>query len=260
MKFVALLLILTLDSAWGNPTVAPGIDIYISFERLAVVVGPSAAEFRGTFKFKTKGHKSYATQTVAVRLPIWFPIDSKDDSRVAGFWAVFDQSHHSLSSSKETQMLKEVLDLKVEIAGRAVQPTLLLISGRQGKSTEFPESRQVLGCRSLLFYFPARPEEIGGENPVTISYRQPLLEYKGGRYFVYIPIFDNLPAGISTANMDMYSLSLTACPTCDLKVKASTFITPLRAGDEITLAPQHLQPIRGLVQTRANESLHSTPR
>jgi hypothetical protein len=232
----------------------------MSFERLAVVVGPSAAEFSGTFKFKATGQKSYASETVAVVLPIWFPIDSNGDSEIAQFWSVFDQPHHSLSSSKERRMLKKVLHLKVEVAGRELQPTLLSISGRNGGSTGFAKSQEVLGCRSLLVYFSANPEEVGSENPVTISYRQPLLERNGERYFVYIPMFDNLPAGKTTANMDVYSLSVTAGPTCDLKVKTATFLSPLHAGEEITLAPEHLQPVRVLVRPRADESLHSTPR
>jgi hypothetical protein len=248
VRLAALFIIFTFVSASGNPRIPDPLDFYISFERLAVTIGTDAAEFTGTFKFETVGQKSYPTQTVGLELPIWFPVNTQDDPQMARFWSIFDQPYHTSFSSEEKQMLDEMLHLKVELAGKELPLALLTISGRGDTSRFIPKNWEVLGCRVLLFSFAVTPEVIGNGNQVTISHRQPLLRKNGERYFLYTPIFDHLPKSTSTANTDLYAVTLTAGPGCDVTVKTGAFTSHLNEGQTVTLSPQHLQFIRGTVR------------
>ena len=260
MRLPALWLICALASASGNPRVTPGVELYISYEKLAATIDSTNAELHGTFRFTTVGHKSYASQTVGIQLPIWFPADAQENSAIAAFWSVFDQAHHTHFSAKEKQTLDEILRLKVELSGKELRPELLMVSGRGDSGNFIPKNWEVLGCRVLLLWFATTPELIESGAKLTVSYQQPLLTYKGERYFVYIPIFEHLPNSISTSNTNLYSVNLTAGPNCDLAVTTAALTSPVGPGQQVTLSPQNLQLIRAVVRAQANDSLHSTPR
>jgi hypothetical protein len=262
--FVSLLIIFLWATAHANPVVpdAP-LDAFISSEKLAVTIEPAEASFNGTFTFKTAGHLSSIEQTVSVmrvQIPIWFPADPRQSSSIAAFWKAIDQTQYSyLIDSTSKNAIEQAVELKVVVDKRSLQATDLVISGRGGYGyTIIPKGWRESGYHVLLFTFMVSPRIIDNGAPVTISYRQPLLRSDRNSSFVYVPIFENLPKGVSLSETNRYSITLIAAPNCELAVTNGLFKTRVEPGRDVTLSPKHLQAIRVTVRPLADKSSEPT--
>jgi len=105
--------------------------------------------------------------------------------------------------------------------------------------------------------------------PLTVSYQHPLVHSGGEGRFFYIPNFDNLPPTISTTDTNRYSITIRATQDCTLTVTTGEklIIPPpklvksghltidqkitVQGGQSVTLAPQHLRPIRAVSKPAA---------
>jgi hypothetical protein len=251
MRHVSLLMIFIWATARANPSVPLADTVYMSSERLTVIIGPTEAEFRGTFTFRSAGPVSDDGEHASLAVPIWFPARAqKSNPSIAAFWSMFNSDYHSLVSTKEKEMVEKTLGLKAYIDKKEFRAENLFISGWPANHESVPKNWEQPGWKVLRFDFTVSPNVIEDATPVIISYRQPLIRDIGKWEFVYVPVFAHLPKGISTSNTNRYSITLTADPYCDLTVTNGEFNTVLLSGQRITLTPKDLQAIHATVLPR----------
>lgn len=256
MRSHFLLIIWFCVTARANPVAPdPPLNAFISSEKLAVTIGPAEAKFNGTFTFKTAGSVSnveYTMNAARLQIPIWFPSDVKQSSAIASFWKAIDQTQYSyLTDSTSKKAVEQAVGLKVVVGTQSLQASDLVISGRGGYGyTLIPKGWRESGYHVLLFTFEVSPRIIDSGTPITISYRQPLLNTVGRSSFFYIPIFEHLPKSISLSETNRYCITLAAAPNCDLVVTNGLFNARVEHGRDINLSPKHLQAIRVMVQSR----------
>jgi hypothetical protein len=263
LRFAIILAAFNCAAASANPVVPMpvvpmGPRIYIASEKLTAKIGPKEAEFDGVFTFKTSGHIAYLDEKVSIRLPIWFPIEFEErQAGVEPFWDTFCREAHDLNNSKEKDALERVLVLKASVGKEQLSPTHLLISPTNSSQLIRSEWAQ-RGCRVFLFWFPVRPSLIETGTPVRISYRQPLVRSGAEGSFFYLPMFENLPRGISTADTNRYSITLSADPDCVVVGSNGRASFEVKPGGSATLSLQHLQAIRATVKPfRRSARVHS---
>jgi len=93
------------------------------------------------------------------------------------------------------------------------------------------------------------------QKPLTITYRQPLLQAGGVGHFFYLPEFANLPKGASTADTNRYSITIAAKPGCSLVMSSGDQNLAIEAGQSVTLSPRHHQAIRAVSKSRPQKAL-----
>lgn len=248
----------------GNPIPGPlGAHYYISFERLEVTVSPTDAAFKGTFEFSSPDFKDAdkGTRETFMELPIWFPQQTSDDPSVNAFWRGFGTNMLNIVRPHNRDAFKKAVALKV-FFGRQAMPIngfAMLYQGGDRRPFEFFRFKeweifqeiQEPGFCCLLFHVDGLGESAQKHVPVTISYRQPLFKAgKMGRFF-YLPIFENLPKDVSTADTNCYSIKLTTAPGCSLAVTNGLQTFQIRAGSSVTLIPKDRQAIRATVVASA---------
>jgi hypothetical protein len=224
----------------GNPHFIG--DVYISSEHLAIKVSPEQAEFAGTFTFhiaESEGASQELLRRVYARifLPIW--LHQAPDQK----YSVLASGPRPQDASPGTTELAKTLGLKVMV-GTQNQEHVRFWEGLPlfvGEANPDPELRIV----SFEFFFP--PGIFTNDAPVTISYRQPCLRSNGHGNFFYMPIFESLPAHISTADTNRYAITIMAEKGCSSAVTNGGDVFTLRAGQSIVCSPKASQPIRGRV-------------
>ena len=115
-----------------------------------------------------------------------------------------------------------------------------------------PEWRQEPGFCCLTFDFYFQDDSALVQNPLTISWEQPLLQAKGEREFYYVPVFEGLPKGMPTTDKGRYSVAITADSCCSLTVTSAGEKATIEPGRSEVFSPRHHQAIRVMVTTRAN--------
>src|SRR5580700_10943835 len=129
MRLVLLLTAVISATASANPVAVPTGgpsffgDIYISSEKLAVIIGPGDAEFNGTFTFKSAKRVWGDIDYVTIAVPIWFPAEAQNgDPAISAFWAVFNDDYANLGSTTEGQTVKKILGLRAHLDDRELRP------------------------------------------------------------------------------------------------------------------------------------------
>lgn len=245
-------------SGFANPIVGPPVaPLYISSERLEVLISPKDAKFKGTFTFAAESMSDSERDMMDsfMELPIWFPQQSSNDQSVNVFWETFGTNLFNRIQPHNKGAFESAVALKVFFR-RHLMPVNVFVMLYQGgnqrpfKFLTFPEweifrERQESGFCCLLFNIGGFREIAQKHVPVTVSYRQPLFKTSNAsRHFFYLPIFANLPKNISTADTNRYCIILTAAPGCSLAVTNGLQSFIIKAGKSVILTPQDRQAIR----------------
>jgi hypothetical protein len=256
-----LLLCLTTNA---NPYAA--IPLYMESEHLGVMVTPTDARFTGSFTFHRAVTVASEQDTRAVfEIPIWFPEHNQKDKSVAAFWTVFAKDGSSTIPAKKViwikpediatmrNVLMKAIDLKVSVSGHEVPVTDFVAYSTNTIWRNFPQEMKEPGFCCLVFAFAVEPALIRNDAHLAITYRQPLsLEDNQSRLF-YVPVFENLPKEISTADTNRYAIVLTAGKGCLLTVTNGSESSVVQAGQSKTLSPLHRQAIRAVVASNQSK-------
>lgn len=255
-RVCAAVILLFVGAANGNPVPGPmGAHVYLSSEHLEVTVSRTDAVFKATFIFSAQDLKESDKdlQQTFMQLPIWFPQQKSDDSSVTGFWSAFGTNMLNVIRPKNKDAFEKAVALKV-FFGKQPMPVngfaMLYQDGdrqpfqffKQREWQPFLESPEPEFC-CLLFHIDGMDESVKSHVPAVVSYRQPLLENHGEGRFFYLPFFENMPEGLSTADTNRYSVILTASG-CSLTITAGQQGFKVADGHSVTLAPQDRQAIR----------------
>ncbi len=225
--------------------------IYIWQEHLAVTVSESNAVVKGTFQFRYNGAPQTFAKMVGVNffVPVWFPEQNANDSRVAGFWAAFKRDEINHITAANSSVFEDAVGLRVSIGESpqaiyqfGVLTTNVWKGWHTNKWRVFQEVQQP-GFSCLVFEFLRARDLLQKQLPVTITYRQPLLQSPGGGVLFYCPVFDHLPARVSTLNTNDYLIMIKAAAGCSLNGIMGTNSFTLNSGQSTTLSPQHHTPI-----------------
>ena len=245
----------------ANPLPLPlPAHVYISFEKLVAVISPTNATFTATFTFSAPGIEASGTdiQQSLLELPIWFPEQSGDDPSIAAFWNTFGTNMLNVIKPQKREAFEKAVGLRA-IVGTNDEPihafATLYQHGDQRPFKFFAQREWKVflespepGFSCLVFKIDALGEFVRNHTPVFISYRQPLAISEGKGRFFYLPIFENLPNGISTTDTNKYSITILATPDCSLTVTSGEQKFTVEAGKSITLSPKHRQAIRAIVK------------
>jgi hypothetical protein len=248
----------------ANPRVLNQSDlkkgIYIASEHLSVTVTSSNAQVRGTFTFSSGLPRKQLAKGLSVRLllPIWFPEKNTNDSSVAWFWNSFAKGTRNKITDRERRVLEDVLGLQIEIGQQVVSvEELAVLKAGSSKPTGNAEWGafqfiQEAGFCCLVFELTHSSDFVRSEIPLTISYHAPLSSDRADVAFVYTPVFDPIPKGISTMNTNRYAVTVGAGPDCSLTWSSGSKKETIDSGKCITFAPKGWQPFRVAVNSRAN--------
>lgn len=253
MRFFTLIVFLLCVTAKGNPRVAPpSLPIYLASEQLVVTISPVDARVEGTFRYQ---HPAYLKQSeksanVSLELPVWFPEQSEDPS-IEKFWKDFKEGYNRITVGKG-EVLDRVLSLRIFIGKDQIRVhDFEVLPKNDLKNRKIPQEFHEPGFRCLLFRFGDSVIRHG--SPVTISYRQPHSSSNGENRFFYLPAFDNLPKGISTADTNRYSVKFAVTAGCMLTFTNGEQKSMVEAGGSVMLSPIHHQAIRGIVRPQPNK-------
>jgi hypothetical protein len=263
MRLLLAITLLVAASAAANPFA--GIPTYMASERLEVSVSTADAKFVGHFLFRRAvAVASEQNSRVVFKIPIWFPEENPKDKSVAAFWEAFAKNtSHVIPTGRVTwarpevvadwrRTLKRSIDLKVMVGEREIPVTVFDIFTADTMRVGIPKAWREPGFCCVMFGFGIEPSLLRNEAQVTISYRQPLLRLNGQARSVYVPIFDNLPKGVSTADTNHYSITLMADKDCVLSVQNGEERSIVRAGRSVALEPSHHRAIRVAVEPWSN--------
>jgi hypothetical protein len=243
-------------SVWANPIVPPPpLGGYIESEKLVVTISSTDATFAASFTFRgdedTSKRRSNGHQAVGIDLPIWFPERSEGDASVEAFWKTFAKGRtYDLSTNAVARKLfHDTIALVILTVGADTDPApdlfKSLVVTSPDSSRQYRVSFQEPGFCCLVLPFSVSPDVIW-TTPVNISYRQPLAISNGEGRLFYLPVFKNLPKGISTSDTNRYAITIEATPDCSLTVSSGSRNTTVQSGQSVTLFPKHLQPIRAV--------------
>ena len=262
MRLLLATILLVAASAAANPFGA--IPTYMASERLGVSVSTADAKFVGHFLFRRAvAVASEQNSRVVFKIPIWFPEENPKDKSVAAFWEAFERNtSHVIPTDRVTwarpevvadwrRVLKRSIDLKVVVGEREIPVTVFDIFTADTPRVGIPKAWREPGFCCVMFGFGIEPSLLRNEAQVTISYRQPLLRGNGQARSVYVPIFENLPKGVSTADTNHYSITVTADKDCVLNVQNGEERSTVPAGRSVTLQPGHHRAIRVAVEPRS---------
>ena len=247
-------------TARANPVALalPAADrIYMSSEHLTASISSDVAELKGTFTFQYRqdvwspGKKSF----VMLEIPIWFPDSDPKDPTVAGFWKAFPRDQVTEVTPQTRAAFERAVGLRVSLGGESLPveqfSTLTSTNSRQRWAPR--EWHQEAGFCCLVFRFYFQDDSVLTQKPLSISYRQPLVHTDGAARFFYLPVFQNQPKIVSTADTNLYSITIAAQPGSSLTVSTGEKKSRVEAGQSITISPRHHQPIRATVATRPNK-------
>jgi hypothetical protein len=254
----------------ANPLGLPlGAHVYISSDRLTVKVSPTDATFTATFTFSAPDIETSGTdiQQDLLELPIWFPEQSVNDPSVAAFWKTFGTNILNVIKPQKKEAFEKAVGLRVFVGTNEVPVHAFATLYQNGDQRPFKffahrewkvflESPEP-GFSCLVFTIDALGEFVRNHAPVFISYRQPLAISEGKERFFYLPIFENLPKGISTTDTNKYSITILATPDCSLIGTNGEQTFTVEAGRSITLGPKHRQAIRAIVKPESNLALNA---
>ncbi|MDB6108310.1 MAG: hypothetical protein JWR69_60, partial [Pedosphaera sp.] len=220
MRLLLAMSLLIAASAAGNPFAA--IPTYMASEQLSVSIAKSEARFVGDFVFRRAVIvRTEQDSRVVFQIPIWFPEQNPDDKSVAAFWETFqkDTSHvvptervrwlRPEVAAEMRKTLKRAIDLKVVVGKQEVPVTQFSIFTANTKRVGIPQAWKESGFCCVIFSFGVEPSLIRDATRVTISYRQPYLRKDSEARLFYVPIFENLPRDISTADTNHYAITFT---------------------------------------------------
>jgi hypothetical protein len=257
MRLISVILLTFSDIALGNPRVVSAYrNAYLASERLDIEVRPAEARFTGEFHFRfTKPADRYnRTNSIAVcGVEVWLPNPPGPGPQEGDFWRFLNVSNPPVHvrpveiTPDGQKLLQKLLELKFTIAGREFPAVGIEISPKRDEFLDEP------GSCCMLVSFAAPADLLSGNEPVVISYRQPLHESEGVRRLYYVPEFFGIPSKYwtSTTNRAHYSITVKTSPECSLAGSNGSEVFVLEPQQSITLTPSHYQPIRAAVKLRA---------
>jgi hypothetical protein len=258
MRVTTLITVLFSMSLRANPVghVAPPNRVYLASEHLTVTISPADAELKGTFTFQYRQDGYSPTNRLAkLEFPVWFPERDTKDPTVAAFWKVFSRDQGYGEVGDQTRpVFDKALALRVFEGDEQGGRLFSILTSRSPRHVWVPQEwHREAGYCCLVFTFHVLPAKSGlTVAPLTVSYRQPHIQTSRGAKFFYLPVFQNLPKGLSTADTNRYSITLVAQPGCSMRVSNGHQEATVEAGQSITLSPRHHQPIRAMVTSKPN--------
>jgi hypothetical protein len=260
MRLPAIIHIILCTAAAANPL--PGLNeagalVYIASEHLSISISPERASLNGVFRFQSRGtvKEAYMNQPVLMDIPIWFPEQNPEGSNVTGFWKTIPKDEVVMFTPETRDAFEKGLVLRVFTGNQLLEIKRFTIltthNDRQRWAPRDWQQEPGFWCIVPRFLIPSCSALT--QKPMTISWRQPLLQVAGKREFFYLPVFENLPALTTTADTNRYSVTITAEPSCSVEVSNGNEKATVLPGQSRVFAPRHHQAIRAMVTTRANK-------
>jgi hypothetical protein len=263
MRIATFIAFLFCATARANPlpvAFPAEVLVYMSSERLTASISPDEAELKGTFTFSNQLAVAQAA-SIILEIPIWFPEIDPKDSSVADFWKSFRKDELTSVTPQIKVALEKSVGLHVSLGGEPLAAyRLTALTSTNSRQRWAPrEWQQETGFCCLVFEFYFDHAAALTQKPLTISYRQPLLQVKGAGEFFYLPVLQNLPKSLSTTDTNRYTITIIAEPRCSLVVSNGGQKTLVEAGHSITLSPRHHQAIRAIATTQPRTTLEPRP-
>ena len=252
-------------TALANPVAPPEFKTYLDSEKLVATISPTDATFVATFMFRSDEDISRMSrersENVTVNLTIWLPEDGVDDPLPRRFPPFND---NRVPLILENGVYREPVDTTIRLKVRGQSPeTNPLSRDYYIHSAEHRRGDLVLTAKEsfldpyfykLVTSFSVPSSVVKNHDPLTFSYKSPLVRQNEEGLFYYVPFFDNLPDRISTADTNRYAITIAATPDCSLTVRTGGRTITVNGGQRITLAPQANEPIRATASSRQQNS------
>jgi hypothetical protein len=261
-------------SVYANPSVkVMRTHAYLSSERVAVMITQTGAQVRATFTFRFNPDRlDYVKEAglVGIEVPIWLPDNDPENPALTHFWDTFGSRFRQGIARNNRQCFYDTLAFSAMLRSRHLETEAGLkswsshlddargsrIFAREMQRPEFVTFRPE-GAACFVVVMTCPGVELR-EYPLTVSYRQPLVKTPKDRRFVYLPSFQDLPQGVTTADTNRYAIVVGAAAGCPLRVTNGDESYELVPGQEVLLSPRHFQPIRAILVAGSSESVQRT--
>jgi hypothetical protein len=227
--------------------------LFMSSEDLTVRLSPDTAKISGTFRFKRRQDVEHpeAVRPAVLQIPIWFPERDDQNPLVAKFWRMFpkEELEGKLNSTNKA-LFNRMLDLHVWLGDRLLEITRFdVLTNQQGQKYAPTEWNQEVGWCCLVFQFDFGIDSTLVEQPLRVSYCQPLLHKGEEARFFYLPVLKNLPV---ITDVESYHIMVIPEEGCCLEISNGDAKAVVEEGLSARLTPQHHVPIRTVVKCCAN--------
>jgi hypothetical protein len=200
------------------------------------------------------------SQPVLMDIPIWIPEQNSERSKVTNIWKEIPRDEAVMITPEIRDAFEKGLVLSVLTGNQPLEMKRFTIlathNDRQRWAPRAWQQESGFWCLVPRFLVPSCSALI--QKPMTMSWRQPLLQAAGKREFFYLPVFENLPAAATTSDTNRYSITITAEAGCSVEVSNGSEKATVLPSESSVFTPRHHQAIRAMVTMRANKSLQAT--
>jgi hypothetical protein len=261
-------------SVYANPRVRVlRTHAYLSSERVAVTISQTGAQVRATFTFQFDPDRLDHVKEaglVGIEVPIWLPDNDVENPAVAQFWDTFGRRFRQGIDQNNRHCFYDTLAFSAMLRSRHLEteagvkcwsshlddPRGSRIFAQEMQRPEFVTFRPE-GAACFVVVMACPGVELR-QSPLTVTYRQPLVKTPKDRRFDYLPSFQDLPQGVSTADTNRYAIVVSAAAGCSVRVTNGDERYEVAPGRNILLSPRHLQPIRAILASGSNQSVQRT--
>jgi len=234
MDWMKLCLSIAVFTCWTVPhgianPIAIGHPAYIASESLVVKIGSDSTHIEGFFEFQSlsNARNHLAEANLELSLPIWIPNDpKKTDPATAKLLGRIKAGTTLGADIVREAYWTDAIDATLTADNRAVPIASLAVLPDKRSKGEYPPPAYMIPagyhCLNVIFSIP--PPKPGAKVLITIRYKQPLLSTRKGREFYYVPVFDMLPNGSDTKDLERYSMTLQNASTGKLAFSGYTVL------------------------------------
>lgn len=242
-RWIILVMILPLIVQVDANPIALVHRAYISAETLSVRMTLDAAEIEGVFQFHSAMPKDdfWGKADIEIEIPIWIPSAASERGPLAQQFiqAYREPAYHDFEKTDRSAW-DAAIGFKFRIGKQDVPPVSFGVLKPAAVRSAW--RREGYFCVIVTVMVPPRllaAKFFGGAAETTISYRQPLRRAHFSSEFFYVPTFDDLPSGNSTADIKQYSMHLKNVSGSILNIGE----TKINAGYSAVLPLAHHRPV-----------------
>jgi hypothetical protein len=190
-------------------------------------------------------------------IPIWMPEQNSEGSNVTNFWKGIPRDEVVMFTPETRDAFEKGLGLSVFTGNQTLEiKRFTILTTRNDRQRWAPRDwQQESGFWCVVPRFLVPSCSALTQQPMTMSWRQPLLQVSGKREFFYLPVFENLPATATTSDTNRYSITITVEAGCSVEVSNGREKATVLAGQSKVFTPRHHQAIRAIVTTLANSGV-----
>lgn len=262
VSFAAVLLALCLcPDATSNPVIAAH-RYYVTREDLQVILHKDFADIKGTFEIqdtpRVSGH--VPVMPVYIQVPLYVPIAT--NGLCADFWSKGASAFaRSFLPPDVANTLQKLSGIQLEYSNRTVRPNKFRFPDQ---ARDAPIGQPPDGFVVIWAFFELEAQSLKKRDSFRLSYRQYNCVGDKAAWFVYTPLFSDVPAvwlqkGPWSKHSKAYNITVST-PESAMNLMSTHAGLLIRSSQRIVIQPRHLETIHICMQQNESAPQHASPK